>query len=143
VEGGGFRGPALNILLDTHIWIWWLLPDSPLPDPERKALDRLAEDKSIHLPAICQWEAQVLHSKGRIDLPLPFPNWLRRATAADMLTIMPLDAEAVIAVQNLPQTFHGDPADRMIVATARVHDLPLATHDEAIRKSRLVKIWKP
>jgi PIN domain len=84
----------------------------------------------------------MLHSKGRIDLPLPFPNWLRRATAADMLTIVPLDAEAVIAVQNLPQTFHGDPADRMIVATARVHDLPLATHDEAIRKSRLVKIWK-
>jgi PIN domain nuclease of toxin-antitoxin system len=85
----------------------------------------------------------MLHSKDRIELPLPFPIWLRRATAPDMLTVLPLDAEAVIAVDDLPDTFHGDPADRMIVATARAHDLPLATHDEAIRKSRLVKIWKP
>jgi PIN domain nuclease of toxin-antitoxin system len=85
----------------------------------------------------------MLHSKRRIELPLPFPTWLRRATAPDMLTVLPLDAEAVIAVNGLPDTFHGDPADRMIVATARAHDLPLATHDEAIKKSRLVKIWKP
>ena len=49
----------------------------------------------------------------------------------------------VIAVNELSPAFHGDPADRMIVATARAHDLPLATHDKAIRKSRLVKIWKP
>jgi PIN domain nuclease of toxin-antitoxin system len=133
----------LKVVLDTHIWVWWLLPDSPLPDRERKALDRMATDKAICLPAICQWESQMLHSKGRIELPLPFPNWLRRATAPDMLTVLPLDAEAVIAVNDLPDTFHGDPADRMIVATARAHDLPLATHDEAIRKSRLVRIWKP
>jgi PIN domain nuclease of toxin-antitoxin system len=85
----------------------------------------------------------MLFSKGRIELPLPFPSWLRRATAPDVLTVLPLDAEAVIAVNDLPESFHGDPADRMIVATARVHDLPLATHDQAIRRSRLVKIWKP
>jgi PIN domain nuclease of toxin-antitoxin system len=133
----------LKVLLDTHVWVWWLLPESPLPDRERKALDRVATEKGIFLPAICQWESQMLHSKGRVELPLPFPTWLRRATAPDMLTVIPLDAEAVIAVNDLPDTFHGDPADRMIVATARAHDLPLATHDEAIKRSRLVKIWKP
>lgn len=133
----------MKVLLDTHVWIWWLLPESPLPNRERKALDRVADERSIYLPAICQWEAQMLFSKGRINLPLPFPTWLRRATAPDMLTIVPLDAEAVIAVDSLPHTFHGDPADRMIVATARAHELTLATHDDAIRKSRLAKIWKP
>jgi PIN domain nuclease of toxin-antitoxin system len=133
----------LKVLLDTHVWVWWLLPKSPLPERERKALDRVASDQGICLPAISQWESQMLHSKGRIQLPLPFPTWLRRATAPDMLTVLQLDAEAVIAVDDLPNTFHGDPADRMVVATARAHDLPLATHDEAIRKSRLVKIWKP
>jgi PIN domain nuclease of toxin-antitoxin system len=51
--------------------------------------------------------------------------------------------DTVIAVDELPSSFHGDPADRMIIATARVHDLPLATHDDTIRGSRLVKIWKP
>lgn len=133
----------MKVILDTHIWVWWLLPDSPLPDRQRKALDRIATDKGIHLPAICQWEAQMLYSKKRIELPVPFSTWLRRATATDMLTVLPLNADGVIAVDELPTTFHGDPADRMIVATARAHDLPLATHDEAIKKSRLVKIWKP
>ncbi len=133
----------MRVLLDTHVWLWWLLPKSPLPDRERRALDRVATDKGICLPAISQWESQMLHSKARIELPLPFPIWLRRATAPDVLTVIPLDAESVIAVDELPDTFHGDPADRMIVATARAHDLPLATHDEAIKRSRLVKIWKP
>jgi PIN domain nuclease of toxin-antitoxin system len=133
----------LKVILDTHVWVWWLLPDSPLPERERKALDRIATDRGIYLPAICQWEVQMLHSKKRIELPIPFSTWLRRATTTDMLTVLPLDADAVIAVDDLPATFHGDPADRMIVATARAHDLPLASHDEAIKKSRLVKIWKP
>jgi PIN domain nuclease of toxin-antitoxin system len=132
----------VKVILDTHIWVWWLLPGSPLPDRERMALDRIATDNGILLPAICLWEAQMLHRKKRIELPVPFPTWLRRATAADMLNVLPLNADTVIAVDDLPAGFHGDPADRMIVATARVHDLSLATHDDAIKKSRLVKIWK-
>ncbi len=133
----------MNVILDTHIWVWWLLPSSPLPDRERMALDRIATDKGILLPAICLWEAQMLHRKKRIELPVPFPTWLRRATAADMLSVLPLNADTVIAVDDLPAGFHGDPADRMIVATARSYDLSLATHDHAIKKSRIVKIWKP
>jgi PIN domain nuclease of toxin-antitoxin system len=133
----------VKVILDTHIWVWWLLPSSPLPDRERMALDRIATDNGILVPAICLWEAQMLHRKKRIELPVPFATWLRRATAADMLNVLPLNADTVIAVDDLPAGFHGDPADRMIVATARVHDLSLATHDDAIRKSRLVKIWKP
>jgi PIN domain nuclease of toxin-antitoxin system len=132
----------VKVILDTHIWVWWLLADSPLPDRERKALDRIAADSGILLPAICLWEAQMLHRKKRIELPLPFPTWLRRATGADMLNVLPLNADTVIAIDDLPASFHGDPADRMIVATTRVHDLSLATHDEAIKKSRLVKLWK-
>ncbi len=132
----------MKVVLDTHIWVWWLLPDSPLPDRERMALDRIATEPGILLPAICLWEAQVLHHKKRIKLPVPFPTWLRRASAADMLTVLPLNADTVIAVNELPASFHGDPADRLIVATARVHDVSLATHDDAIKKSKLVKIWK-
>lgn len=133
----------MKVILDTHIWVWWLLPGSPLPERERMALDRIASDNGILLPAICLWEVQMLHRKKRIELPVPFPTWLRRATAADMLNVLPLNADTVIAADDLPAGFHGDPADRMIVATARVHDLSLATHDDAIKKSRLVKIWRP
>ena len=85
----------------------------------------------------------MLSSRGRIELPLPFAAWLRQATAPEMLTLLPLNADVAIALDDLPETFHGDPADRMIVATARANGLPLATHDKAIRKSHLVKIWTP
>ena len=114
-----------------------------MPTRERQALDALAAEKNLFLPAICIWEAQMLSSRGRIELPLPFAAWLRQATAPEMLTLLPLNADVAIALDGLPETFHGDPADRMIVATARANGMPLATHDKAIRKSRLVKIWTP
>src|SRR5437016_36573 len=66
---------------------------------------------------------------------------LRRASAPGVLTVLPLDVEVVIALGRLPGAFHGDPADRLIAATARAHRLPLATHDERIRKSRAVRLW--
>ncbi len=50
----------MKVVLDTHIWVWWLLPDSPLPARERTALDRIATDNGILLPAMCLWEAQML-----------------------------------------------------------------------------------
>jgi PIN domain nuclease of toxin-antitoxin system len=132
----------LKAVLDTHMWVWWLLADSPLPDRERRALDRLAASRDLCLPAICQWEAQMLHARGRITLPLPFATWLRRATSGDVLSVLPITADVIAAVDELPAAFHGDPADRLIVATARIHELPLATHDASIRKSGLVRIWK-
>jgi PIN domain nuclease of toxin-antitoxin system len=133
----------LKVVLDTHMWLWWLLPESPLRESERRAIDRLAAAKGLALPAICLWEAQMLSAKRRISLPLPFPAWVRRASASDMLTVLPMDVDVVIAVDALPESFHGDPADRLVVATARAHDLPLASHDKAIRRSRLVRMWKP
>jgi PIN domain nuclease of toxin-antitoxin system len=87
------------------------------------------------------WEAQLLHSKRRLMLPLPFADWLTRATESRVMTVLPLDRDVVVALSALPARFHGDPADRLIVATARVHALPLATRDRAIRRSRTTKLW--
>ncbi len=133
----------MKVVLDTHIWLTWLLDPSRLAVRERRALDTLAEARNLALPAICMWEAQMLHAKRRIEVPFGFASWLRRATAPDIVTILPIDVGTVISIDELPNRFHGDPADRIIVATARAHDLSLATHDTNIRKSRLVRIWKP
>ena len=133
----------MNLLLDTHIWIWWLTPRSPLKPAERNALDAAAEAGGVCLAAISLSEAQLLHSKQRLQLPLPFPDWLSRATESRVLTVLPLDRDVVIAVDSLPARFHGDPADRLIVATARTHGIPLATRDRAIRRSRTAKLWSP
>ena len=133
----------MNLLLDTHFWIWWLTPKSPLKSAERDALDAAAEAGGLCLAAISLWEAQLLHSKQRLQLPLPFSEWLTRATEPRVLTVLPLDRDVVIAVDGLPKRFHGDPADRLIVATARTHGIPLATRDRVIRRSRTTKLWSP
>jgi PIN domain nuclease of toxin-antitoxin system len=133
----------LSALLDTHVWLWWVLGAEPLPAAHRGALDRLASRRGLRLAAVSLWEAQTLHAKGRLLLERPFDVWLREAAAADVIEVLPLDLDVVIALDRLPASFHGDPADRLIVATARAHRLPLATHDRAIRRSRVVKLWRP
>jgi PIN domain nuclease of toxin-antitoxin system len=133
----------LSVVLDTHIWVWWLTPGSPLSRAERNALDAKAERRELFLPAISLWEIQVLHTKRRFELPLPFAEWLARAADDRVISVLPLSAEVVFALDTLPASFHGDPADRLIVATARAHAMSLATHDAAIRRSRAAKIWKP
>ena len=132
----------MNVLLDTHVWIWWLTPDSPLTSRERDALDRAAEARELHIAAISLWEAQVLHARKRIDLPRPFREWISHAADPRMLTLLPLDVDVVIAADSLPPGFHGDPADRLIVATARAHAMALATHDSSIRRSRAATLWQ-
>lgn len=125
------------------MWVWWLTPGSPLTRAERAALDAQAERRELFLSAISLWEAQMLHFKRRLELPLPFAEWLAQAADERMLSVLPLDIEAVLALDALPKSFHGDPADRLIVATARSRRLPLATRDRAIRRARLVQLWKP
>ena len=133
----------MSVLLDTNIWVWWLTPESPLSRAERDALDAKAIRRELFVPAISLWEAQVLHAKRRFQLPLPFAEWLARATDERMISVLPLSIEVVLALDALPASFHGDPADRLIVATARAHAMALATHDAAIRRSRAVRLWKP
>lgn len=130
------------ILLDTHVWLWWLLGSARLPVRERTALDRLGARGAIRIAAVSLWEAQMLHAKGRLTLDRDFDVWIREAAAAGVVEVLPLDVDVVIALSRLPRAFHGDPADRLIVATARTHRLPLATHDRAIRKSRAARLWK-
>lgn len=132
----------MKVLLDTHVWLWWLLGSERLNATELKALDQLAASGNVCLAAMSLWEAQMLQAKHRLTLNRPFPVWLRQAAAPEVVQLLPLDAEVVITVDALPSTFHGDPADRLIVATAMAHDLPLATHDQAIRASGLVPIWE-
>lgn len=85
----------------------------------------------------------MLHAKSRLTLNRPFDIWIRDAAAAEVVQILPLDVEVVIALDGLPASFHGDPADRLIVSTSRSQKIPLATHDAGIRKSRVTTFWKP
>ena len=133
----------MRVLLDTHVWLWWILGSDQLPKRERAGIDAAAARGQTRLAAVSLWEAQMLHAKGRLTLDRSFDTWLREAAANDVVGVVPLDVDVVIALDGLPASFHGDPADRLIVATSRAHGLPLATHDRAIRKSRASVVWSP
>lgn len=133
----------MSVLLDTHIWIWWLTGDASLSASERNSLDAEAVRKGCRLSSISLWEAQMLRAKRRLRLPLPFEAWLTQATDPRILTVLPMDVKVIATLDKLPSSFHGDPADRMIAATAKAYSLPLATRDDRIRRSRVAKLWKP
>ncbi len=109
----------MSVLLDTHIWLWWLTRGSPLSRAEHDALDAKAVRRELFRSAVSLWEAQVLHAKGRFELQLPFAEWLSRATDERMISVLPFSVEVVLALDALAASFHGDPADRLIIATAR------------------------
>lgn len=130
------------ILLDTHAWIWWLTGSGRLSVREHEALSAMASRGSLAISAISLWEAHMLHARGRIVLQVPFAQWLVEASAPDIVTMVSLDVDVVLALDDLPAGFHGDPADRIIVSTALCRRLPLATWDKALRRMRSVEIWK-
>lgn len=133
----------MPVLLDTHVWVWWLSGDERLSARECGALDRLAGRGELRLSAISLWEVQMAYAKKRFQPEDPFEVWLRAATQPAVVQVVTIDTAVAMALNSLPAGFHNDPADRLIVATARAHAFPLATHDSTIRKSRTVRLWRP
>jgi PIN domain nuclease of toxin-antitoxin system len=129
------------ILLDTHIWLWWLLGDGQLSDRERDSLDNLATNRLIAISWVSVWETEMLERKGRISLQPNFKIWIRKATSPDFISLLPADLEVVLAQRKLPENFHQDPADRLISATSILSGYKLATHDSRIIESGACKIW--
>ena len=129
-------------LIDTHIWVWWLSGSPSLSQKERDVLD--ACEEPLLLAAISLWEVAILHEIGRIHL-LPDPTtWLKRAVSSDLVRIVDLSPEISLELFSKPsQKLHKDPADRIIVATARALGVPLQTRDRKIIRSGLVRIWRP
>ena len=91
-----------------------------------------AAGRSLFVPAIAIWELGLLAAKGRISLTMSPPAWVEEALAPDGIELAPLTPEIALEANGLPGDFHADPADRLIVATARVLGLALATRDAAI-----------
>lgn len=133
----------MSVLLDTHIWIWWVNGEQALPPRERAKLNQAALAEVPSLADISLWEAQMLHAKKRLVLRKPFAQWLVEASLPDTVRMRRLTSHVILELDALPITFPGDPADRLIVATARAHGFALHTHDEKIRRLGLVKLWKP
>lgn len=126
------------ILLDTHIWVWWVHDESLLTPAQREAI-RASEEDVIGVSAISCWEVAKLVEYGRLELPCPLEEWFELALSYPGIQILALTPEIAIESTRLPGEFHRDPADQIIVATARVYDCPLVTSDEKILKYPYVR----
>ena len=121
-----------SLLLDTHVWIWFMLANAELAISERNAINRAAALGRLRIAAISVWEAALLASRGRVALGRPLAQWITEAVSAPGLSIEPLLPQVAIEASSLPDAFHRDPADQLIVATARVTNATPMTRDRRI-----------
>lgn len=120
-------------LLDTHAWIWLLLGDPILQKKAAlAAIEQAALDARLLVSAISVWEIGMLEAKGRIVLPLDIMQWVENALAVPGIRLHPLTPAIAVQSSRLPGAFHGDPADRILVATARTLGAVLVTRDTKI-----------
>ncbi len=120
------------IVLDTHAWIWVVAGDRTLSGEARSAIEKAAAAGAVLVPAIAVWELAMLVARGRITLAKPCPEWVDDALAAPGFGLAPLTPDVAVESARLPEPFHDDPADRLIVATARVAGAALVTRDRRI-----------
>jgi PIN domain nuclease of toxin-antitoxin system len=129
-------------LLDTHAWVWWICGDSRLAPRERQALDNLPPSERPVLAEISLWEVAMLVERGRLELDIDLERWLALASAPATVELARVTPAVAAEVARLPEKFHRDPADRLIVATARVKKLPVLTRDRRITSARVVQLWR-
>jgi PIN domain nuclease of toxin-antitoxin system len=119
------------LLLDTHVWLWLVAGSPELSIEGRHRIEEAAAAGTLRIAAISLWEIALLASHGRIVLGKSIGLWLDEALADPGPAIDPLSLQIVIESYALPDVFHRDPADRLIVAMARVANATLMTRAAA------------
>jgi PIN domain nuclease of toxin-antitoxin system len=118
------------ILLDTHIFIWWL-DDSPRLSQRHRQILQEQQDNGLAISIYSCWEIAKLVEYGKLELKLSLEDWLGIALSHPNISQIDLTIPIIIKSTRLPG-FHKDPADQIIVATSIVLGIPLLTADEKI-----------
>lgn len=121
------------LLLDTHVWLWYAegVAEQLRPASIRR-LDDARRGEGLIVSAVSVWEIGMHASRGRIQLAMPFRAWVDKALSVHGIRLVPLDAAIAAESTLLPGEPQGDPADRFLIATARIHGVVLATRDARI-----------
>ena len=127
----------MTALLDTHVFIWWLNDRDRLSPAQREVVATVAPESPLLVSDISLWEVATLHGLGRIRLSLPLREWLEKAVAPPLVRRHGISPAIAAELAALPRSFHRDPADRILVATARVLGATLLTQDRRIVDAEL------
>lgn len=130
------------IVLDTHTLVWWVTNDPSLSKKAKAAIERERVGGEIVVSAISAWEIAMLVERETLAFSMDVENWLATVQQIPGVRFAPVDVDISTKSVRLPGEFHKDPADRLIVATARKFAAPLVTKDLKIRAYAHVKtIW--
>ena len=127
----------MRALLDTHVLLWWLDDPSRLSAAQRDVVASADTESPLLVSDISLWEVATLYSLGRIRLATPLREWLDKAVAPPLVRRHGISPAVAAEVAALPDSFHRDPADRILVATARILGATLLTQDRRIVDSDL------
>lgn len=127
----------VKLLLDTHIWLWSLLQPDALSPRVAEVLEHEATE--LWLSPISIWEVLMSIERGRVEVDDQPSSWVRRAIAAVPMKEASLNAEVAFESRSL-RVSHADPADRFLVATAKVYELTLVTADREVLKVKEVPL---
>ena len=129
-------------LLDTHAWVWWATEDRRLSAASRRAIHQASGAGSLALSLISVWEVAKKVEKAQLVLDRPVDDWIDQAVARPGLQLLELTRPILIESCRLPGPFHGDPADQILVATARERQAAIISKDDKIRRYAHVRsLW--
>jgi PIN domain nuclease of toxin-antitoxin system len=120
------------IVIDTHVLVWVAEGNPRVGEAARETIARASRETGIHVSAITPWEIAMLAQKGRLALGQEVGLWIDAALALDGVRLAPITPAIAVDSVRLPGTLHSDPADRLIIATARRLGFPLLTADRAV-----------
>ncbi len=117
-----------GFLLDTHVWYWLLgAVERDLKTQDRDLLEAAARKQTLHLSAMSLWETAQKEASGKLRVSTE--ELMEQSFSPNSIHVLELSTSILIAANRLPGTIHGDPVDRILVATGRQLDLTLVTHD--------------
>ena len=128
----------MTALLDTHILIWWLNDSNRLSPAQQEVVASASAESPLLVSDISLWEVAMLHSRGRIRLAIPLRAWLEKAVAPPLVRRHGISPAIAAELATLPDSFQRDPADRILVVTARIFGATLLTQDRRIVDAALV-----
>lgn len=132
----------MKYLLDTHAWVWWNLHPDKLSNRTRKIIADPKNYEELLLSAISPWEFCKLLENKKLNITLQGDVWMKKAFELLPLRVVPLTPEISWHSTTLPSPFHTDPADQVIVATARLEGATLITCDRLIQNyPHVKKVW--
>ena len=128
----------MNVLLDTHAFLWWVIDDPQLSDTARATI--ADPNNTIYISVVSAWEIIIKQRTGKLSLPEPPETYIPSRLASNRFSSLPVQMQHVLQIASLPD-YHRDPFDRLLIAQSQIEQIPIITVDQTIIQYSVSIIW--